>query len=730
EGAARAASWFAGLHKSAPGTQQSYNPDTIASKKFIQQLMRYFSIDGILIRPTDSTPGTDAGPIGYAADIKNIGLSEKTLTTRAARGWASPESWANGIRSWDLAPGENAVYLGGRNQGHIVLEDSSVSRKHFSISSKGKDWVLQETEGRNGIFVNNRELKSDKSHKLKHGDKLRFGHVELQWSVNAENQGRLVALRPHVMQAEPAVSHQGQPASAAPQARSAAAAAPAPVAPVAEPTPSGRMAFRAPVDSPLVLGRSQIPDYGVSERHVQIRQVQGQWYIQDLGSNYGTRVNGHDIHAPMNSRSKGRPPGNEHVLEKGHSVQLGNLVFEWDGAQLVQTGGSIVPPSATYFRPTPNFRPHPLQPGETLPLVLEQQQIGMIRWDQVQGKFLLVNSSANSQLWVHQQGQIYPMNDSCLLVNGMIFGVGSSGSNAQYYIFENNVLTAITFKGPGKSHQPAAASFQAPLHLEFTVTNPLGVRLGRQQFRDHPSLSGEHLDFRRNGSQWEVRDAGSLNGTYLNSERISVGDPSKGDPRKVGEWKPVKSGDIVIVGQFPMRFHADGNAFSLDEVPQTSSEPPNSGPIPMDSFASSYRPSPTSGFRQPSADVSQLGQGIVPMELGDSRIILVGRRGGDAGLYHSDPKQQLNGEFFLNLGRGGNLLNALREKALFKLERLEGDRYKLTNLDAKSGLVISNDRGAYRQVGVGGFDQAAPGDTVLLDGGKIKISLHKDLKSQ
>ncbi|HKY62117.1 MAG TPA: FHA domain-containing protein [bacterium] len=727
EGAAQAASWFAGLHKSVPSTQHSYNPDTIASKKFVQQLMRYFSIDGILVRPTDSTPGTDAGPIGYAADIKNIAFSQETQTNRAARGWSNPESWANGIRSWDLAPGENHVYRGGRNQGHIVLEEPSVSSQHFAISSRGKDWILEEVEARNGIFVNEKELKSGKSHKLKNGDKLRFGHVELQWSVNAENQGRLVALRPHVLQNEAPAPRPGQPAAAAPQARPAAA--PAPVAPVADPTPSGRMVFRPSPDAPFILGYDQIPDYGVSPNHLQIRKVHGKWYIQDLGSNYGTRLNGQDIQAEMIPRKEQRPPGKEHVLEVGHSVQLGNLHFQWDGAQLVQTGGSIVPPSTQYYRPSPNFRPRPLQAGETVPLVLEGQQIGLIQWDQAKGQFLLRNSIANTQLWVHQQGQNYPLNDSCILTNGMIFGMGASESTAQYYIFRDNVLTAITLKGSSHNHQPAA-SFQAPLHLEFPVTDPLGIRLGRQQFRDHPSLSGEHLDFRRNGNQWEVRDAGSLNGTYLNGERISVGDPSKGDPRKAGEWKPVKSGDIVTVGQFNMRFHAEGNNFSLDEVPQTSSEPPNPGPIPMESFASSYRPSPTSGSRQPQADVSQLDRGVVPMHLGDSRIILVGRRGGDAGLYLSDPQQPLNGEFFLNLGRGAGLLSAFRDKALFRLERLEGDRYRLTNIDAKSGLVITNDRGANRQVAAGNADQVVPGDTVVLDGGKLRINLAKDLKLQ
>jgi hypothetical protein len=191
----------------------------------------------------------------------------------------------------------------------------------------------------------------------------------------------------------------------------------------------------------------------------------------------------------------------------------------------------------------------------------------------------------------------------------------------------------------------------------------------------------------------------------------------------VGPWKPVKPGDILSAGQFNVRFNAEGTAFSLDEVPQAGSEPPRSGPIPNEGFPSSFRPSPTSGFREAQADMTQLPQGKVPVFLGDSRSLLVTRKKEDPGLYYSNPDQPLNGEYYLNLGAGGLL--KFFDKDLFSLERLEGERYKLTNIGAKNFLMITNDRGAERKVSVGGVDQAVAGDTIVLDNGKMKIELNK-----
>jgi pSer/pThr/pTyr-binding forkhead associated (FHA) protein len=61
-------------------------------------------------------------------------------------------------------------------------------------------------------------------------------------------------------------------------------------------------------------------------------------------------------------------------------------------------------------------------------------------------------------------------------------------------------------------------------------------------FLDDVTVSRRHAEFSREGEGFVVRDVGSLNGTYLNRERI--------------ESTPVGSGDEVQVGKFRLLFFA------------------------------------------------------------------------------------------------------------------------------------------------------------------------------
>ncbi|MBK5237973.1 MAG: FHA domain-containing protein [Actinomycetales bacterium] len=61
-------------------------------------------------------------------------------------------------------------------------------------------------------------------------------------------------------------------------------------------------------------------------------------------------------------------------------------------------------------------------------------------------------------------------------------------------------------------------------------------------FLDDVTVSRRHAEFCRNGTEFEVRDLGSLNGTYLENERI--------------ERSPLSDGDEVQVGKYRLTFFA------------------------------------------------------------------------------------------------------------------------------------------------------------------------------
>ncbi|HSL57231.1 MAG TPA: FHA domain-containing protein [Acidimicrobiales bacterium] len=63
-------------------------------------------------------------------------------------------------------------------------------------------------------------------------------------------------------------------------------------------------------------------------------------------------------------------------------------------------------------------------------------------------------------------------------------------------------------------------------------------------FLDDITVSRRHAEILRTGTRYELRDAGSLNGTYLNRERIEAAE--------------LHDGDLVQVGKFKLMFVATG----------------------------------------------------------------------------------------------------------------------------------------------------------------------------
>lgn len=61
-------------------------------------------------------------------------------------------------------------------------------------------------------------------------------------------------------------------------------------------------------------------------------------------------------------------------------------------------------------------------------------------------------------------------------------------------------------------------------------------------FLDDVTVSRKHAEFLRTGTSFEVRDLGSLNGTYFNGERI--------------ERKPLADGAEVQVGKYRLTFYS------------------------------------------------------------------------------------------------------------------------------------------------------------------------------
>jgi len=74
------------------------------------------------------------------------------------------------------------VYLIGRKDADIVIEDEKVSRKHAEIGLYGPGaYVLRDLASTNGTLLNGRRV-SEKA-KLRHWDLIRVGDTELRFAV-------------------------------------------------------------------------------------------------------------------------------------------------------------------------------------------------------------------------------------------------------------------------------------------------------------------------------------------------------------------------------------------------------------------------------------------------------------------------------------------------------------------------------------------------------------------
>jgi pSer/pThr/pTyr-binding forkhead associated (FHA) protein len=74
--------------------------------------------------------------------------------------------------------------------------------------------------------------------------------------------------------------------------------------------------------------------------------------------------------------------------------------------------------------------------------------------------------------------------------------------------------------------------------LDSEVTE-VGRRPDSDIFLDDVTVSRRHAEFYRSGSRFTVRDVGSLNGTYVNRERIEEATLNGGDEVQIGKFRMV-----------------------------------------------------------------------------------------------------------------------------------------------------------------------------------------------
>jgi len=198
--------------------------------------------------------------------------------------------------------GSQVVSIGRAPTNQVVLADQSISHLHAQITLYQEELYLRDLGSRNGTWVNNQPLTIP--HRLRHGDRVKLGHTELDFQSSAEQSD-------------------APSFSSAPYARAAtdSAVGSGPHL-IGEGGECLGIRFALPGDQ-VSVGRDpdsgvRLDDISVSRRHAVLSRQGSQWFVTDMSSSRGTMKNGVAITA-----------GQQVALNEGDRLQFGNSVLHF-----------------------------------------------------------------------------------------------------------------------------------------------------------------------------------------------------------------------------------------------------------------------------------------------------------------------------------------------------------------------------------------------------------------
>jgi hypothetical protein len=150
--------------------------------------------------------------------------------------------------------------------------------------------------------------------------------------------------------------------------------------------------------------------------------------------------------------------------------------------------------------------------------------------------------------FVNDDGANYCQRCGALLRNEAV-GEGGAGGDpvtATYRIDESGELVPIelddvTAHGPALVIRAGGGRVGESFEVKGERMN-IGRRPDSEVFLDDITVSRDHALLIRRGDMWHLDDRGSLNGTYVNRERI--------------ESHRLEEGDEVQIGKYKLTFHA------------------------------------------------------------------------------------------------------------------------------------------------------------------------------
>jgi pSer/pThr/pTyr-binding forkhead associated (FHA) protein len=249
-----------------------------------------------------TNPTTVAPPGDGASPAATNGASRRSAAPVRASPMLAPQDAFAGKP--ELPLNKPITVVGTADTCRLVLASRTISRHHAVFLVDGGTTFVADLASRTGVLVNGRAVHEAE---LKDGDRVQIGKFAFRYRT----------------------------ASVAPSRRS-------PPAPAASAVVAGLLAVALPRRVALV-GRREtsdvalVGDKGVSAAHAALFHVGGQWYVRDLGSRTGTRVNGEEIV--------------QKAITFGDRLGVGSATIQFEPAAAVP-GHTPVPPSTLAATPS------------------------------------------------------------------------------------------------------------------------------------------------------------------------------------------------------------------------------------------------------------------------------------------------------------------------------------------------------------------------------------------
>lgn len=188
----------------------------------------------------------------------------------------------------------------------LTLEDQqtmSVSRRHARLVAVNGRHMIKDLDSNNGLFINGSRLMPNHAQPLQPGDSISLGALEMQYeAIPAEFFG-LLAVKGAQAHHFLSVTHTG---------RRVILTAP-------DNLTLGRTDPEANFMPAVDLSQDGVVSTYVSRRHALITWIDQTPYVRDLGSSFGTRLNGEVL-----------PPQQPVALKPGAHLSLGGCVLAYD----------------------------------------------------------------------------------------------------------------------------------------------------------------------------------------------------------------------------------------------------------------------------------------------------------------------------------------------------------------------------------------------------------------